>query len=214
MEEQAILDTIKQYLMEGKVAQLNQSIRMAADTGLDAGKILDAGLIAGMSIVGERFQRNEIYVPEVLLSARAMLSAIELLQPLLLKAGIKPKAKAALGTVQGDIHNIGKNLVGIMLRGAGIEVLDLGVDVSPERFVTIAGEGVNFICMSCLLTTSRPFMKTTIEAITEAGIRDRVKILVGGAVVTKKYAQLIGADGYASNAAGAVDEVNRLINLS
>ena len=214
MEEQAILDTIKQYLMEGKVAQLNQSIRMAADTGLDAGKILDAGLIAGMSIVGERFQRNEIYVPEVLLSARAMLSAIELLQPLLLKAGIKPKAKAALGTVQGDIHNIGKNLVGIMLRGAGIEVLDLGVDVPPERFVTIAGEGVNFICMSCLLTTSLPFMKTTIEAITEAGIRDRVKILVGGAVVTKKYAQLIGADGYASNAAGAIDEVKRLINLS
>ena len=101
-----------------------------------------------------------------------------------------------------------------MLRGAGIEILDLGVDVPPKRFVTIAGEGVNFICMSCLLTTSLPFMKTTIEAITEAGIRDRVKILVGGAVVTKKYAQLIGADGYASNAAGAVDEVNRLINLS
>lgn len=164
-----------------------------------------------MTLVGEQFQKQEIFVPEVLLAARAMLAGMEVLEPLLIKEKVEPKGKVALGTVQGDIHSIGKNLVGIMLKGAGFEVKDLGVDVSPQKFVGATQEGAEMVCMSCLLTTSLPFLKATLQALQEMGMREKVKVMVGGAVVTPRYATEIGADGYAPNAALAAEKAKELL---
>lgn len=172
--------------------------------------VLDQGLIAGMDVVGSRFKNNEIYIPEVLIAARAMKMAMEVLEPELVKAGVKPIGKLLIGTVQGDLHDIGKNLVAMMLKGAGFEVIDLGVDVSPDKFAAEArAKNVNLIGMSALLTTTMPGMEKTIKALQQAGIQ--AKIMVGGAPVTKSFADRIGAHGYAPDAASAVDTAKSLV---
>jgi 5-methyltetrahydrofolate--homocysteine methyltransferase len=173
-------------------------------------EILDQGLIAGMDTVGARFKNNEIYIPEVLIAARAMKMAMEVLEPELVKAGVKPIGKLLIGTVQGDLHDIGKNLVAMMLKGAGFEVIDLGVDVAPEKFAAEAkARGVNLIGMSALLTTTMPGMEKTVKALQQAGLK--VKVMVGGAPVTQSFADKIGAHGYATDAASAVDTAKKLV---
>lgn len=187
-----------------KITKAAISEKMAART------ILESGLITGMNTVGERFKKNEVYIPEVLIAARAMKSAMEVLEPELVKAGVKPVGKLVIGTVQGDLHDIGKNLVAMLLKGAGFEVIDLGVDVSPEKFVEQArAVKAHLIGMSSLLTTTMPSMEKTIKAVKTANIS--VKIMIGGAPVTQNYADKIGADGYSADAASAVDLAKRLI---
>lgn len=172
-----------------------------------------AALVAGMDDVGKRFKANEIFVPEVLIAARAMKTAMELLEPRLVEAGIKPEFKVAIGTVKGDLHDIGKNLVAMMLKGANFEVVDLGTDVAAEAFVDAAKEqGVDIICMSALLTTTMPAMKDTIDALNAAGLS--VKTMIGGAPITQDYADEIGASGYAADAASAVDLARDLAKAS
>ena len=172
--------------------------------------VLDEGLIAGMDVVGARFKKNEIYIPEVLIAARAMKMAMEVLEPELAKAGVKPVGKFLIGTVQGDLHDIGKNLVAMMLKGAGFEVVDLGVDIGPEKFVEQAKTTrVQLIGMSALLTTTMPAMEKTLKALKEGGVP--AKIMVGGAPVTQGYADKIGADGYSADAASAVDVAKSLV---
>ena len=176
---------------------------IAAGTG--PGIIVEQGLVPGMAIVGEQFKRNEIFVPEMLVAARAMKEALKLLEPLLAAAGIKPKYTVIVGTVQGDLHDIGKNLISMMWRGAGFAVVDLGTNVSPEKYLAAALEHkAHIVGLSALLTTTMPAMKTTIEAIKQAGVRDQVKVLIGGAPISQKYADEIGADGYSETAVGAV----------
>jgi 5-methyltetrahydrofolate--homocysteine methyltransferase len=172
--------------------------------------ILDEGLIAGMDVVGERFKKSEIYIPEVLIAARAMKMAMEVLEPELVKTGVKPRGRFLIGTAQGDLHDIGKNLVAMMLKGAGFDVIDLGVDVGPEKFVQQAkNNNVQLVGVSALLTTTMPGMEKTIKALKEAGVS--TKIMIGGAPVTQNYADKIGADGYAPDAASAVDLAKSLV---
>ena len=172
--------------------------------------ILDEGLIAGMDVIGSRFKKNEVYIPEVLIAARAMKTAMEILEPELIKAGVEPVGKCMIGTVKGDLHDIGKNLVAMMLKGAGFEVVDAGVDVTPETFVEKAKEsGVQLIGLSALLTTTMPAMEKTIQAMKQSGIK--AKVMIGGAPVTQGYADKVGADGYASDAASAVDLAKSLM---
>ncbi len=178
-------------------------------------EILDEGLIAGMNVVGERFRKNEIYVPEVLISARAMKAALEILRPLLTQTGVEPKGKVVLGTVKGDLHDIGKNLVGMMLEGAGFKIIDLGIDVSPEKFAgSIEQEHPDVLGMSALLTTTMIGMKAVIDVLEAKDLRDKVRVIIGGAPVTQNYCDEIGADGYSPDSASAVDLVKRLMNLN
>ena len=184
--------------------------RAALDEGTSAESVLNDGLIAGMDVVGARFKKNEIYIPEVLIAARAMKMAMEILEPELAKAGVKPVGRFLIGTVQGDLHDIGKNLVAMMLKGAGFEVVDLGVDVGPEKFVEQAkATGVQVIGMSALLTTTMPSMEKTLKALKDAGVS--AKVVIGGAPVTQGYADKIGADGYSPDAASAVDIAKSLV---
>ena len=208
------LQAITDNLIKGRATEVKELIQAALDAGISAGDILNKGLIAGMSVVGERFGKKEIFLPEVLLSARAMQAGMSILQPILSASGVKPLAKVALGTVQGDIHEIGKNLVGAMLRGGGFEVIDLGIDVPPQKFVDVIEQGVPLIGMSSLVSTSMPSMKSTIEALEKAELRKQVKVMVGGAIVTQAYADKIGADGYASDAGSAVNKAKELLGLS
>jgi len=182
----------------------------AIKEGLVPKAILGDGLIAGMDIIGDRFKKNEVYIPEVLIAARAMKMAMEILAPELVRTGIKPIGKFMIGTVQGDLHDIGKNLVGMMLKGAGFEVIDIGVDMTAEKFIERAkASGAQVIGMSTLLTTTMPSMEKTLKAIKAAGIK--AKIIIGGAPVTQAYADKIGADGYAADAASAVDVVKKFV---
>lgn len=182
--------------------------------GKDVKDILNQGLIAGMDVVGEKFKNNEFYLPEVLVAARAMKSAMAIVRPLLAESDVQPVGRVAIGTVQGDLHDIGKNLVGMMLEGAGFEVNDLGVDCSPQAFVDAVKEkGAKIIGLSALLTTTIPSMRETIKAFQEAGMRDQVLIMVGGAPMTQKLADDMGADGYAPDAASAVDKAKELLRL-
>lgn len=184
--------------------------KAALDKGIGAESILNNGLIAGMDIIGARFKKNEVYIPEVLIAARAMKMAMEILAPELAKAGVKPVGKFLIGTVQGDLHDIGKNLVAMMLKGAGFEVVDLGVDIPAEKFVERAKtERIHLIGMSALLTTTMPSMEKTIKALKNAGVA--AKIMIGGAPVTQDYANKIGADGFAADAASAVDVAKNLV---
>jgi 5-methyltetrahydrofolate--homocysteine methyltransferase len=183
----------------------------AIDVGMAPGTILSDGLIAGMNVIGVRFKANEVYIPEVLIAARAMKMAMEFLEPKLIEAGVQPLGKAMVGTVQGDLHDIGKNLVVMMLKGAGFDVVDIGVDVTPDVFVEKAREAeVQVVGLSALLTTTMPAMEKTIQAIKDSGLA--VKIMIGGAPVTQMYADKIGADGYAADAASAVDTAKSLLN--
>lgn len=204
---QAIADA----LIKGQAPRVKELVQAAIQEGINPADILSKGLIAGMSVVGEQFKKNEIYVPEVLIAARAMHAGMDQLKPLLTEAGVKPRGVFAIGTVKGDLHDIGKNLVMMMIEGAGYKVVDLGVDVKPETYVQAVKDGVDVVGMSALLTTTMPSMKVTIDAIKAAGLRDKVKVMVGGAPLTQSYADEIGADGYAPDAATAVDVANELI---
>jgi 5-methyltetrahydrofolate--homocysteine methyltransferase len=207
----ADLKVLSEAVIKGDQKTAVEVTRAAINENTPPEKILSDGLIAGMSIIGGRFKKNEVYIPEVLIAARAMKMAMELLEPKLVAAGVKPLGKCAIGTVQGDLHDIGKNLVSMMLKGAGFEVVDLGVDVSPEKFVEkVKAAGVQIIGMSALLTTTMPAMEKTVRALKDAGIK--AKIMVGGAPVTQIFADKIGANGYAADVATAVDVAKVLLN--
>lgn len=208
----ANLKEIAENLIRGNAAAVKELVKKAIDEGEDVQRVLNEGLIAGMNVVGEKFKKNEFYVPEVLIAARAMKQGMEILKPLLVEKNIKGKGKVVLGTVRGDLHDIGKNLVGMMLEGAGFEVIDLGVDVPPERFVEeVKKNNAEIVGLSALLTTTMPAMKEVIEALEKEEIRSKVKVMVGGAPVTQDYADEIRADGYAPDAASAVDKANELL---
>jgi 5-methyltetrahydrofolate--homocysteine methyltransferase len=205
---------LKDGLFKGDADEVQRLVKLAVSENISAKDILDKGLIAGMEIVGKRFKDNDIFVPEVLLAARAMQAGMKILEPLLAKSGVRPVAKVAIGTVKGDLHDIGKNLVTMMFKGAGLEVVDFGIDVPPERFVNAAkNEGAQLIAMSALLTTSMPSMKKTMDALRAAGVLGRVKTIIGGAPVTQEYADQIQADGYAPDAASAVDKAKELLGI-
>ncbi len=197
-------ETISLLLQQGRKAKVVEAVQAAMDEGAPAQEILDEGLIAGMNVVGERFKNNEVFVPEVLISARAMNAGVEVLKPALTRAGVASKGTAVIGTVQGDMHDIGKNLVRMMLEGKGLRVVDLGVDVAPERFVEAAEENdADVICCSALLTTTMGVMADVVKLAKEKGLR--AKVLVGGSPVTQTYCDAIGADGYSPDAASASD---------
>jgi 5-methyltetrahydrofolate--homocysteine methyltransferase len=187
-------------------AKTTQAItQQALAEGVDPLKLVNEYMVPAMDEVGRRFEANEYFVPELLISARAMKAALELIRPLLTARGDKPVGRVAIGTVKGDLHDIGKNLVASLLEGGGFEVIDLGVNVAPEKFIeTVNAKQANIVAMSALLTTTMPGMKLTIDALKQAGVRDKVKVLIGGAPITQKYAEEIGADGYSENAVGAV----------
>ncbi|HEX30270.1 TPA: cobalamin-binding protein [Candidatus Poribacteria bacterium] len=211
----ADLNALAEAIINGRKEEAEQITKQALDEGLSPAEVLNEGLIKGMSVVGEKFKNNEFYVPEVLIAARAMKSAIEILRPLLSESGVEPVGKVAIGTVKGDLHDIGKNLVAMMLEGGGFQVIDLGIDVGPEKFIqAVSDQEVQIVAMSALLTTTMPSMKVTIDALKEAGLRDKVKILIGGAPVTQAYADEIGADGYARDAASAVDKAKELLGVA
>ena len=197
---------ISENLQKGKAKIVKELVQKAIDEGTPVTQILEEGLIAGMSVIGEKFKNNEIYVPEVLIAARAMTQGAQLLKPLMIEAGVQSIGKVCIGTVQGDLHDIGKNLVKMMMEGKGLEVIDLGTDVSPETFVNTAIEqNCDIICCSALLTTTMGVMEDVVKKATEAGIRDKVKIMIGGAPVNNDFCQKIGADAYTSDAASAAD---------
>jgi corrinoid protein of di/trimethylamine methyltransferase len=197
---------ISEMLQKGKAKEVADLCQKALDEGHKAKEILNDGLMLGMGIVGERFKKNEVYVPEVLIAARAMNAGIEVLKPHMIGEANDKKGKVILGTVKGDLHDIGKNLVKIMMEGKGLEVVDLGADVSTEKFVTRAKEeGAQIIACSALLTTTMTEMENVVKAVTEAGLRDSIKIMVGGAPVTQNFCDSIGADLYASDASTAAD---------
>ena len=201
-----LLNQISQNLQAGKAKIVKGLVQQAVDEGIPAQQILEEGLLSGMSIIGEKFKNNEIFVPEVLVAARAMNMGAGLLKPLLAQDGVQASGKVCIGTVKGDLHDIGKNLVKMMMEGKGLEVVDLGVDVAPETFVkTAAEQGCAVICCSALLTTTMGVMGDVVKAAGEAGIRDKVKIMVGGAPVTQAFCDQIGADVYTADAASAAD---------
>ena len=208
----ADLKAIAENLINGKAPAVEEGVRQAVEEKVPVRDILYEGLIAGMNVVGEKFKNNEFYIPEVLIAARAMRAGMALVRPLLVEEKIEPIGTISIGTVKGDLHDIGKNLVGMMLEGAGFEVIDLGIDEHSDKFLeSVKEQGVQVICMSALLTTTMPSMKTTVDAVKEAGIGDSVKILIGGAPVTQSYADQIGADGYAPDAASATDRAKELV---
>ncbi len=207
-----ILSTISTAVIEGNLDDIVELTEDALDEGLEAQEILNQGLMPGMDYVGVEFKAGNMFVPEVLRSARAMQASMDILKPLLAESGVKMVGKVLLGTVKGDLHDIGKNLVGMMCKGAGFEVKDLGKDVAPESFVEAVKEfGPDVLGMSALLTTTMRAMEHTIKALEEAGVRDQVKVMIGGAPVTQSFADQIGADGYASNAASAAEMAKKLV---
>ena len=213
-----LLELIKDGVIKGdldvdrKVADL---VKQCVDEKVPVEQILKEGLIAGMAVIGERFKKNECYVPEVLIAARAMKSGLVVLQPLLAESDIEPLGTVVMGTVKGDLHDIGKNLVSMMLEGAGFNVINAGIDVAPEKFMQLAKENnATVIGVSALLTTTMPGMKATVEAISGSDLAGKVKVIIGGAPVTQNYADEIGAEGYAPDAASAVDRVKELLAMA
>jgi 5-methyltetrahydrofolate--homocysteine methyltransferase len=207
-----MLDIIYQSILQGNAPEATQGVQQAIDAGLEPGEILNQGMIAAMGEVGQQFESGDLFVPEMLIAARAMKEGLAILQPHLVDAGVEPVGKVVLGTVKGDLHDIGKNLVGMMLEGSGFEVIDLGVDVSPDQFVAAIQEHQpQLVGLSALLTTTMPGMQTIIEALAEAGVRDQVKVLVGGAPVTSQFAEEIGADAYAPDASAAATRAKALL---
>jgi 5-methyltetrahydrofolate--homocysteine methyltransferase len=207
-----LLDQISEYLIKGEDETVLELTKKALAENLAPNDILNNGLIAGMTVVGEKFRDFEIFLPDVLLSAKAMTAAVDHLKPLLIQSDLPNIGKIVIGTVQGDLHDIGKNLVGIMLKGIGVEVIDLGKDVPPEKFVdTAVKEEAGLIGMSALLTTSTPMMKKVIEILRERGLNKSIKTIVGGAPLSAAYASDLGADDYASDAADAVERVTKIL---
>jgi len=207
-----ILKNIYQAILEGDMDAAQTEVRAAVDAGITGGEILNTALIPAMGEVGCLFEKEEYFVPEMLTAARAMKAGLEIVKPLLANSGLEPVGKVAIGTVKGDLHDIGKNLVGMMLEGAGFAIIDLGIDVAPEKFVEAIKSGANIIGLSALLTTTMPNMETTIRAIEAAGLRGNAKIIIGGAPVTAEYARQIGADGFAPDASQAANLVRSLLS--
>jgi 5-methyltetrahydrofolate--homocysteine methyltransferase len=205
------LKPLHDAVLNGDAKTAKSVTEQALAAGTEPLHLVQEFMMPAMAEVGRRFECNDYFVPELLLSARAMKAALELIRPLLVASGAEPVGRVALGTVRGDLHDIGKNLVGAMLEGGGYEVIDLGVNVTPEQFVAAVKEkNANIVAMSALLTTTMPAMKTTIQALQQAGVRQQVKVLVGGAPISQKYAEEIGADGYSESAAGAVAAAKRV----
>ena len=207
------LQEIAENLRNGEASKVAELVQKGLDDGLEWKVILDKGLFKGMEVIGNLFREDEVFVPEVLMAAKAMEAGQKVLEPAMAGAGGEKAGKVILGTVKGDIHNLGKSLVGVMLKGAGFEVIDIGVDVTTEKFIeTATSEKAQLIGMSALLTTTMPHMKTNIEALQKAGL-NHVKTIIGGACVTEQYAKEIGADGYAENAGAAVATAKELLGL-
>ncbi|HAX41121.1 MAG TPA: corrinoid protein [Bryobacteraceae bacterium] len=201
----AELNRLNQAILEGDAKTAAAVTREALDGGVDPVVLIQKHMVPAMDEVGRLYEAEEYFVPELLLAARAMKASLELLRPLLAASGAEPAGRVVIGTVKGDLHDIGKNLVGSMLEGGGFEVIDLGADVAPDKFIeAIQTRGARIVCLSALLTVTMPSMKKTIEALKEAGVRDQVKVLVGGAPVTPQFAEEIGADGYGETANAAV----------
>lgn len=207
----SILNEISENLQRGKAKIVKQLVQQAIDEGFSATDILNNGLLEGMNIIGEKFKNNEVFVPEVLVAARAMNQGSEMLKPLLKEMGVESKGKVCIGTVKGDLHDIGKNLVKMMMESKGLEVVDLGIDVAPEKYVeAIVEQGCTVVACSALLTTTMPTMKDVIKKIQDSGVRDKVKIMIGGAPVTQSFCEEIGADSYSPDASSAAEEAVRL----
>lgn len=210
-----LLQEISESLQRGDSVKVSDLTKKAIDEKLEPKAVLEQGLIAGMAVIGEKFKAHEIFLPDVLLAAKAMYTGMDLLKPLFVDEEMPSIGKVVIGTVQGDLHDIGKNLVGIMLKGAGFEVIDLGKDVSPEQFVESAEEeGASVIGMSALLTTTRPVMKKVVDLAKQKGLLPRVKIIIGGAPVSKEYAKEIGADAYCFDGMNAVDRVKDFLGVN
>lgn len=208
----AIIEEISEFLQKGRAKQVKALVQQAMDEGMDAKVILNDGLLSGMMAIGEKFKNNEVFVPEVLVAARAMNAGITLLEPALAEAGNEPVGKAVIGTVKGDLHDIGKNLVVMMLKGAGFEIFDLGVDVEPAAFIEKAEEvGADVICMSALLTTTMPNMQCVVDELKEKGLRDKYIVMVGGAPVNESFAEKIGADYYTPDAATCAEVAKKAV---
>lgn len=210
----AELSEIAEALIKGQAPQVKELCEKVLAEGKSPKEVLDKGLIAGMDVVGSKFKKNEFYVPEVLIAARAMHAGMDILKPKLAESGVEPMARIAIGTIKGDLHDIGKNLVSMMMEGAGFEVIDLGIDVTPEKFLeSVKDKKAQIVAMSALLTTTMPSMKTTVEVLKKEGGDKEVKTMIGGAPVTQSYADEIGAGGYAPDAASAVEKVKELLKL-
>jgi 5-methyltetrahydrofolate--homocysteine methyltransferase len=207
-----ILKDIAKSLMAGDDKKITGEVAQAIEEGIPTTVILDDGLIAGMNVVGVRFRNHDMFLPEVLMSARAMTAGVAILKPLMIAEDVPSRGKVVLGSVQGDLHDIGKNLVGIMLEGAGFEVFDLGIDVPPEKFIEVAiAEDASIIGLSSLLTTTMDIMRGVVKLVGERGLSDKVQVIVGGAPLSEEFAQSIGAQGYAYDAANAVEKVIALL---
>lgn len=207
-----ILEDIALRVERGDETSVGELTQKALSEGISAGEILNKGLVAGMDVVGERFKKNEIFIPEVLVSARAMKEGMKIVKPLLGDEIAGSRGKVVIGTIKGDLHDIGKNIVGMLLEGAGFEVTDLGTDVTKEQFMEVVEkEGVDIIGMSALLTTTMTYMKEVIQSVEDANLKGKVKVIIGGAPITQSYAEEIKADGYAPDAASAVDLVKSLL---
>ena len=208
----SIIDELREGVIEGQANVAVEKVKKALDEGIAADVILNDGLIAAMSKIGQMYEEGIVFVPEMLIAARAMDKALQILRPYLVEQGVKPLGKVAIGTVKGDLHDIGKKLVAMMLEGSGFEIIDLGIDAAPEKFVdAVQNRGANVIALSALLTTTMPNMKNVVEALKQSGVRDQVRIIIGGAPVNQAYADQIGADGYAPDASSAVRKVRELI---
>ena len=207
-----ILNAIHEGVLNGDAPAVEAGVRQALSSGMSPKQVLDDGLINAMSEVGRLFEEGEYFVPEMLVAARAMKGGLTILRPLLIESAVEPAGKVAIGTVQGDLHDIGKNLVAMMLEGAGFEIYDLGVNVSPEAFVaSVRDSGADIVALSALLTTTMPNMQRIIDGLQQAGVRGKVKVMVGGAPVTDSFAQKIGADGYAKDASQAATLAKSLV---
>lgn len=208
----AIIEEISEFLQKGRAKNVKALVQQALDENMDPKVILNEGLLSGMMIVGEKFKKNEVFVPEVLVAARAMNAGITILEPKLVEVGNEPVGKAVIGTVKGDLHDIGKNLVTMMFKGAGFEVYDIGIDVDSQAFIDKAEEvGADVIAMSALLTTTMPNMKTVIEMLEEQGVREKYIVMVGGAPVNESFAEQIGADFYTPDAATAAEVAKKAV---
>lgn len=207
-----LLCKIRETVIYGRLEECIEGVNTALQAEVDVESILNDGLVSGMSEVGRRFKEGIFFVPEVLIAARAMNAGMAILEPILTESGVQPRGRLVIGTVKDDIHDIGKSLVGMMLKGAGYEIIDLGHDVQPEKFVDSVNNGkVDAVLMSSLLTTTMPNMAITIKALQEAGIRDKVVVMVGGAPLSQRFADEIGADGFAPDAATAVEVLNNIL---
>ncbi len=208
----SVIDELREGVIQGQANVAVEKVKAALDEGFAADVILNDGLISAMSKVGQMYEEGIVFVPEMLIAARAMDKALQILRPYLVEQGVKPLGKVAIGTVKGDLHDIGKKLVAMMLEGSGFEIIDLGIDAAPEKFVdAVQNRGADVIALSALLTTTMPNMKNVVEALKQSGVRDRVRVIIGGAPVNQAYADQIGADGYAPDASSAVRKVRELM---